>query len=317
MGAVTTTHHDDHRATLDPPRVEEVSEGLFAYIQPDGTWFINNTGFLVGRTGVVSIDACSTERRTRAYLDAIRGVTDRPVRTLVNTHHHGDHTYGNIFLRPAAILGHERCREEVIAGGGPVQGPIFAPVDFGAVEVEPPFITFTEGVDVYVDDLRVELRYVGGPAHTTNDVVAWVPERRVLYAGDLVFNGGMPFVVMGSVSGSLTALERLRELGAERIVPGHGDVCGPELFDFLEGFFRFVQDTAASGKAAGLSPLDLARQTDLGQYGELADSERIVGNLHRAYAELDGAAPGAPIDVRGALDDMITFNGGAPLRCLA
>ena len=60
-----------------------------------------------------------------------------------------------------------------------------------------------------------------------------------------------------------------------------------------------MQDTARSGKAAGLSPLELARQTDLGRFAELTDSERIVGNLYRAYAELDGAAPGAPIDVIG------------------
>ena len=53
---------------LDPPRVQEVSDRVFAYIQPDGTWFINNTGFLVSSTGVTSVDACSTERRTRAYL---------------------------------------------------------------------------------------------------------------------------------------------------------------------------------------------------------------------------------------------------------
>jgi cyclase len=80
---------------------------------------------------------------------------------------------------------------------------------------------------------------------------------------------------------------------------------------------RFVQDKASEGKAAGLSPLDLARHTDLGHFADWTDAERIVGNLHRAYAELDGAEPGAPIDTRAALTDMVLFNGGQPLRCLA
>ena len=314
---MTTSHRDHDEETTAPPRVEEVGDGVFAYVQPDGTWFINNTGFLVGRSGVVSIDACSTERRTRAYLDAIRGVSDGPVRALVNTHHHGDHTYGNTFFRPAAVVGHERCREEVIAGGKPNVAGAFTPVEWGAIEVEPPFITFAEGLDLYVDDLRVELRYIGGPAHTTNDVVAWVPERRVLYAGDLVFNGGMPFVLMGSVSGSLQAIDRVRQFGADTIVPGHGEVCGPEVLDHLEAYFRFVQDTAAAGKAAGLSPLEVSREADLGEHGELRDAERIVGNLHRAYAELDGAEPGAPLDVLAIFGEMLAYNGGAPLRCLA
>lgn len=63
--------------------VEEVSEGIYAYVQPDGSWYINNTGFLLGADGAVSIDTCSTEQRTRAYLAAIAAVTDLPVRTLV------------------------------------------------------------------------------------------------------------------------------------------------------------------------------------------------------------------------------------------
>lgn len=77
---MTSTAHDI--TTPGRPRVEEVSPGVHAYIQPDGTWWINNTGFLVGSRGVVSVDACSTERRTRAYLSAIAHVTPLPVRTL-------------------------------------------------------------------------------------------------------------------------------------------------------------------------------------------------------------------------------------------
>ena len=90
------------------PEVHEVSAGIYAYVQPDGTWWINNTGFLAGSAGVVAIDTCSTERRTRAYLDAIRSVSDRPVRALVNTHHHGDHTHGNYLLPEATIDQHRR-----------------------------------------------------------------------------------------------------------------------------------------------------------------------------------------------------------------
>ena len=84
------------------PEVQEVSPGVYAYVQPDGTWWINNTGFLLGPQGVISIDTCSTQRRTRAYLRAIESVTPAPVRAVVNTHHHGDHTFGNCLLPGAA-----------------------------------------------------------------------------------------------------------------------------------------------------------------------------------------------------------------------
>jgi cyclase len=312
---VSTSHADD--SEVGPPRVEEVSSGIFAYVQPDGSWFLNNTGFLVGRQGVVSIDTTSTERRTRAYLQAIARVTDRPVRTLVNTHHHGDHTHGNCLLPLATILGHPLCREEVLKTPFPPFPGVWSAVEWGNLEPTPPFVTFEGQLTVWVDDLRVELHCVGTPAHTTNDVVAWIPERSVLFSGDLVFVGGTPFVAMGSVSGSMAALDWLRQFGARTLVPGHGPVSTPAAIDDVQEYLRFIQDTARRGKQAGLAPLELARQTDLGRFSELTDPERLVGNLYRAYAELDGAAPGAEIDTASALHDMIAFNGGQPLRCLA
>jgi cyclase len=176
-------------------------------------------------------------------------------------------------------------------------------------------VCFEDRLNVYVDERKVELQFVG-PAHTTNDVVAWLPEQRVLFAGDLVFNGGTPFVVMGSVEGSLAALERLRALHADVLVPGHGAVTGPLSIDDQIAYLRFVQDVARRGFDAGTPPLDLALATDLGPFAELHDPERIVGNLYRAYSELRGEPLGCPIDPQ-AYADMITYNGGRPLRCWA
>jgi cyclase len=300
------------------PRLQEVSDGIFAYLQPDGTWWINNTGFLVGARGVTSVDSCSTERRTRAYLESIRSVTARPVRTLVNTHHHGDHTFGNYLFSGATVVGHETTREDALGWGEPFDEPFWTKVDWGGVEIEPPFLTYTSGVTLWVDDLRCEVRYVGTPAHTTNDSIVWIPDRRVLFCGDLLFNGGTPFLMQGSVAGAIKVLEEVvAPLEAETIVPGHGPVGGPELIGRVLGYARFVQATAAEAKPAGLSPLEAAREADLGPYADLTDPERLVGNLHRAYVELDGHAPGAPIDLVAALNDMIAFNGGRPLTCRA
>jgi cyclase len=298
--------------------VAEVSEGVYSYIQPDGTWYLNNTGFLVDPRGVISVDATSTERRTRAYLDAIAKVTPQPVRTLVNTHHHGDHTYGNGLFAGAAIVAHERCRAEVLALAPPANTGIFTDVDWGDLRLTPPFLTYDTGVTLWSGDLRCDVRYVGTPAHTTNDSIIWIPSRSVLFAGDLLFNGGTPFLLLGSITGSIEVLEQVvRPLGAVTIVPGHGPVCGPELIEDTLGYLRFIQGLAREGITAGLSPLDAARQADLGSYAAWTDSERIVGNLHRAYLELTGAERGAPIDATAALRDMVTYNGGRPLTCHA
>ena len=300
------------------PEVQEVSPGVYAYLQPDGTWWINNTGFLVGPQGVISIDSCSTRRRTQAYQDAIATVTAAPVRTVVNTHHHGDHTFGNCMFAAASIIAHENARTEAIAFGPPRDVPFWDCPDWGDLTLDPPFITFADQIALHAGDLQAQVRYVGTAAHTTNDSIVWIPERSVLFCGDLIFNGGTPFLLMGSVAGAIDVLENvLLPLGAGTIVPGHGPVFnGDEPVNATLDYLRFVADVARQGHDAGLSPLDAARETDLGRFAAWSDAERIVGNLHRAYTELDGAANGDPLDLITALADMVTYNGG-PLSCLA
>lgn len=316
------SHTISDARTSVPPIVSEVSDGVFAYVQPDGTWWINNTGFLVGRSRTAAIDACATEARTRALLAAIGEVTPKPVRTLINTHHHGDHTHGNSLFDDATIVAHERTREEILAEGKPgtsalIQSGTWNPVEWGELQVAPPFLTYETGVDLWVDDLRCQVRHVGTPAHSTNDSIVWIPERRVLFAGDLLFNGGTPFLLAGSVTGALEAVRGLKDLDAETIVPGHGPVTDAGVIDDVLAYLQFVSDLASSAVASDTAPLDAAVSCDLGRFAELTDAERLVGNLYRAMAELRGAERGAAINFSAALADMRAYNGGAPLTCLA
>lgn len=304
------------RAQLPPPTLEEVSPGIFAYVQLDGTWFLNNAGFIVGEESVLVIDTVGTEARARAFHAKLREATPKPVQALVNTHSHADHTHGNFMFSPGAIIAHDLCREEVKLGNLERLRRSFPTADFGEIPYVAPNVTFADRMTVYVDDLEVQLIFVG-PAHTTNDIVAWIPERKVLYTGDLVFNGGTPFAMAGSIGGWLDALEVLRGLGAETLIPGHGGVCEPPVFDTIEAYLRFVQETAAKGFADGVEPLALAQATDLGDFGGLGDPERIAGNLHRAYSELRGEPRGAALNIAAVFGDMIAYNGGEPLRCLA
>ena len=309
--------HSQGPDELPAGQATEVADGVYAFIQPDGSWWLNNAGFVVGASDVLSVDACATEARTRRYLSAIERVAGCRPSTLVNTHHHGDHTNGNCLFSEATIIGHRLCRELVLENGMARPEGLWDPVDWGDLEMAPPIVTFEDRLDVWVDDLRVELHHFNRAAHTNNDVVAWLPDRGVMFAGDLVFNGSTPFVLMGSVAGALEALDRLEEFEPELVVPGHGEVCRMPDVDIVGEYLRFVQVTAEKARSAGLSPLEAAREVDLGQFADLLDSERLVGNLHRAYAELEGVRPGDPIDLVQAFADMVAFNGGRRLRCRA
>lgn len=310
----TTTH----TTTMPAPTLEEVSAGIFAYVQMDGSWFLNNTGCIVGKHAATVVDATGTEARGRAWRATVTSITRNPVTALINTHHHADHTNGNFLFAPeTAIIGHELCREEIVGSPAfPRHSPLFPNTDFGECPPTPPTITFRDGMTLWVDDLKLELIFLG-PAHTTNDVAVWIPERKLLFAGDILFNRGTPFTMFGSIAGSLDALDRVEALGAERIVPGHGAVCGPEVINEVRGYLRFVQQVAEGGFEAGATPAELAKDLDLGAYAELGEAERIVPNLHRAYSELRGEPRGMRLDLAAMFQEMVAYNGGQPLRCFA
>lgn len=310
---------DPHIITPDEvlePRLEEVGDGIFAYLQLYGQWGLNNAAFIVGEKRVLAIDTCFTVNRAKAFKDAISTVSDKPCSTLLNTHHHGDHTYGNFLFPEATIIGHRLCREEILATGLSTTTLFQEGIDWGDIAIDPPMVTFEEQLTIFIDDRRIEAIFVG-PAHTVNDVVYYVPQERLLFAGDLIFSGGTPFALMGSVSGSLAAYERLRELDVETVVPGHGPVCGPELFDDMADYLSWIQGLAREVEESGVTPLELAQRTELGRYAEWHDSERLAGNLHRALAELRGLTPGGDLALDAAFADMVALNGGRPLQCMA
>jgi len=297
--------------------VVQVGDNAYAYIQDDGSWFINNTGFIVGPEGVILIDTSSTEARTRAFLDAVKTVSDTPIQAVVNTHHHGDHTHGNYLTAPAPIIGHRLCKEIVEVAGIDHYPTAFEQPDWGHLEMRAPNITFDTRMDLWAGDTVVELHTMGGTAHTTNDVVAWLPDDGVLYTGDLVFHGGTPFVLMGSVPGSLASLDVLRAFDANTVVPGHGKVTTPKVFDDIERYLTMILDEAGKARASGKTPLEAAANIDLGEFADLSDSERLVGNLYRAMAELEGPEANESMSIVAAIGDMITFHGGPLLPCNA
>jgi hypothetical protein len=126
-------------------------------------------------------------------------------------------------------------------------------------------------------------------------------------------------LLTGPAAGCVEALEQVvLPLGARTTVPGHGPASeGTAPVEATLDYLRFVLDLAARGRAAGVSPLDAARGTELGRFAGWPDAERIVGNLYRAYAEPGGTPRRGPVDVFGALADKVAYNDGKPLTCLA
>ncbi|GLZ55409.1 MBL fold metallo-hydrolase [Actinomycetospora sp. NBRC 106378] len=304
------------RAGSAPPSpqedLQEVADGVFAAVAEGGGWCVSNAGLIVGEGRSVLVDTAATARRARRLRGAVGRVVGGVPDVLVNTHHHGDHVFGNAAFAPGSVVvAHERTRQEMAEAGFGLR-TLWPDVDWGEDPLVLPDVTFADRLTLWAGELRVELIHVG-PAHTTNDVVVWVPDRKVLLAGDVAMSGVTPYCLMGSVSGSLTALDRLAGLGATTVVCGHGPVGGPEILAGTARYLRWVEGLAREGAAAGLGALEIARAADLGEFADLVDPERLVGNLHRALADqADPHRPGRPLDVGASFREMVAFHGGLP-----
>lgn len=295
------------------PRVVEFAPGIFAYVQPDGGVMINNAGFVASGPDLLLIDTCATEARTKALLAAAQAKTGLSPTLVVNTHHHGDHTFGNCVTNPAPIISHEYARQRILSTGLETMS-LTPTVDFGDLVLAAPTITVESRTRLYVGAIEVHLLHLG-VAHTAGDLVVWLPESRVLYAGDILFNGGTPFLIDGSLSTYDRVLDEIRDLDPRVIVPGHGDPAGTELIDDTRDYLRWVRQVAAEAQERGHSPLEAARAAAPGPFGGWLDSERLVANIARGLAEINGAAPAAQLDYAQIFADMTALRGGPIHTC--
>ncbi len=300
--------------------MRQLGSGTHAFLQPDGGWGWNNSGLIVGEDQCLLVDTFFDLERTRELLDAVSRVSDRPIRTLVNTHHNGDHTWGNQLVEGAAIVGHVNCRDQLLASAPPdfMSALLLSPGDEGAVgylkrafgsfrfegiTVTPPTLTFEHELTAFVGGREVRLLYFG-PGHTLGDIVVWVPDERVLYTGDLLFLGSTPLVWEGSIGNWIAAVDSMLALEPETVVPGHGPVCGPEGLREMQGYFRHVMTEGARLRDEGLPPLEAAQRLDIGPYESWTDPERLALNLMRLYLELDGRPAHTPVDPLEAFGAM-------------
>jgi glyoxylase-like metal-dependent hydrolase (beta-lactamase superfamily II) len=239
-------------------------------------------------------------------------VSSEPARRLVNTHHNGDHCWGNQLLRHAEIIGHRLCAEAMVKDLKPsalqalVRSPDLEPAlqsfardlqefDFSGIELTPPTTLIEADLELDLDGTAAHVLYVG-PAHTAGDVVVHLPEAGVLFGGDILWRQCTPLGWEGTFPRWIQALDRILDLAPEVIVPGHGPVCGLEGVRELKAYLGYVISESERFFDAGLTALDAARRIGPGSYGSWTQPERLIFNVERAYRELRGDPWDAPVN---------------------
>ena len=306
--------------------LREVGDGLYAYLQPDGSWGWSNAGLVVDGERTLLIDTLFDLQLTEQMLGAMRRAVPAAasIDTLVNTHANGDHCYGNQLVGGARIIASERTAAEMVelppgamaalVEQAPQMGErgaffldCFGAFDFRGIELTLPQETFSGALTVAVGDRKLELIEVG-PAHTRGDTLVHAPRERVLFSGDILFSGAHPITWAGPVSNWIAACERILAMDPELIVPGHGPLAGADAVRELKAYFEYLYEQARRCRAEGMTALEAARAIALDRWADWGDPERLVVNVDNIYRELEGDQQ--PTNPLVAFEQMATLARG-------
>ena len=296
----------------DMMELQQLTDDVYACLQEEKGLGTSNSG-LLRRGGGLVVDTFWDLPHTRAMIDLYSSVSAGPAQRVVNTHHNGDHCWGNQLFSGAEIIGHRLCAEsfpkespalmQALREATEHSDPAFAHMarlladwDFRGIEPQAPTTLIDERLDLDLDGMAVELLYVG-PAHTAGDVIVHLPEEHIVFTGDILFRLCTPIGWDGTFAQWISALERIEMLSPDVVVPGHGPLCGVEGPREMKAYLEFVRGEATRYFRAEVPALEAAKRIDLGPYAGWTEPERILFSVERAYRELRGDAWDAPIDV--------------------
>jgi glyoxylase-like metal-dependent hydrolase (beta-lactamase superfamily II) len=235
--------------------------------------FISNAGFVITSKGVVVIDALGSPILAQKLISEIKKITPQKVVAVIVTHYHADHVYGlQEFKKIGATIYAQGEGRNYISSETAKQRLIASRIDFA------PWVnnsTKLIGADVWID--KAYTLSVGGvvfqigrvgPAHAPEDLIIYVPSEKVLFAGDLVFRGRIPFVGNADSRGWLHALDEIQALNPSIVIPGHGSYSTNPAEDirFTRDYLRYLRESM-SKSAINMDPFDEAyQQTDWSEY---------------------------------------------------
>jgi cyclase len=286
--------------------LHEVADGCHAYLQPDGSWGWSNAGLIVGDGASLLVDTLFDLKLTQRMLDSMRSVTSAsPIAQVVNTHANGDHCFGNILVDNAEIISTSAAAREMaevppslLAGLNSAPGDVgdmfrsfFGAFDFDGIELRLPNRTFDGRISLDVAGRTVELIEVG-PAHTSGDMLAYVPDANTIYTGDILFIGGTPIVWAGPLSNWVAACDLMLSMDIDVVVPGHGPVTDKAGIKSVRDYLSFVDEAAGRLQASGVDVWEATREiaADIKarpDFASLGEFGRIAVNVDTVYRHLD------------------------------
>ncbi len=285
--------------------VKEVAPGVFfrySAIGPEGTnipFGGSNNTWILFEDYVVVIDA-NFPKEAADVIAAVKKTTDKPIRYVLDTHHHGDHAYGNaVFAKEGAgIVAQANCarwlrlngaKEFEEAGKGPAGRK-----DVRDSKLKVPNVVFDDKLVLDDGTQRVEFLFLGH-AHTPGDAFAYLPKHKLLCTGDACVNGPYNYMGHSDSASWIRTLERAQQLDVKYVLPGHGPIAGKDLLEKQKRYFVELRAQVKAGIDGGKTFEDVLQAIDMPWYKEWTTVAPTKANVEFVYDELTGRV--APWDL--------------------
>lgn len=271
------------------PDVVKLADGVYGFIGKDGA---ANSGFVATHEGVVVIDTQGTKELALVFKKKIHEITDKPILYVINTHYHGDHTFGNQYFTEAKeIISHENTKKNLIEKDKQHREQfkkIFGENALEGFALTLPTKTFKDTLTLHAGGKTIELVYLGR-GHTDGDIIVYLPIERIMFSGDLLYKDRLPWLSDAYTSDWIETLKKLKNFDVGTYVPGHGGLGNGDILFALQQYLTDLQLEVKSNIARGKNLDAIKKEISLPKYKNwLKYKEWLPLNAEKVYKEFTG-----------------------------
>ena len=276
------------------PQVEKLADGVYVH---KGRGFESNSGIILTQEGVVVIDTGQNPYESRNIWATVRNLTTMPVRLVIDTEPHADHTTGNfMFSPPAVVIAAAGAGESMRAAERNAPDRIArlreTSPEFRAALADyrfvPPHIEYRDRMTINLGGRTFELFYLKG-VHSEADTAIWLPNERVLFsASAFVVNQINILRPIVNIPDILAAGQMMKALNPEHVVPGHGTPGTVKIFEDGEAYYKLLLDRVGAMVKAGKSLDDIKKDARMPEYASWGSQDRFPTNVEAAYRAVTG-----------------------------
>lgn len=208
-----------------------------------------NAAVIIGNDGILVVDTLVSAKEAQRLIRDIRAISDKPIKYVINTHVHLDHSFGNAEFQKlgATIIAQSSEREtaQKLAGVALQNAKLFGMTDkdLEGTSIACPTLSFNDRMEVDLGNQLVELIHPG-PSHSDGSILVFLPDKRILFTGDILFTGYHPFVAEGNIPGWLCALDYVLHMDTTIIIPGHGPMSTKKDVEDMKRYLTLFDEKA-------------------------------------------------------------------------